>query len=133
MQEQASQTEVDHSHRFPSNHDYHANDQMWLNGLAYQQLSLRFCQINQNLNVADATYTHLQNDLAIRGEELVEVKELYKIADSSLQHEFKCHKKTEKSLDHERCVTRGLVSLLNTINIPESSSRLFSCQISSSL
>ena len=51
----------------------------------------------------------------------MELKELYKVADCSLQHEFKCHKEMEKSLDHERSVTRGLVSLLNNINIPESS------------
>lgn len=58
MQKQVSRIKIDHNPRFSSNHDHRVNDQMWLNGLVYQQLSLRFCQINRSLNVANATCTH---------------------------------------------------------------------------
>lgn len=92
---------------------------MWLNGLAYQQLALRFSQINQNLNEANATCTHLQKNLDARKEELMDVKERYEVADTSLKYEFKCHKETEKSLAHERSVTRELVKLLNDVKLPE--------------
>ena len=94
---------------------------MWLNGLAYQQLALRFGQVNQSLNVANATCTHLQNELIALKEELVDVKQQCAIADASLKHEFGCHKETEKSLAHERDVNRGLVKLINDVELPESS------------
>ena len=96
VQEQASQA-GDNSHRFPSHHDYRINDQTWLNGLAYQQLALRFSQINQNLNEVNATCTHLQKNLDARKEELKEVKERYGVADTSLKYEFKCHKEQRKA------------------------------------
>ena len=93
---------------------------MWLNELGYQQLLLRFDQLNKSLNVANATCTHLQNDLAAQREELMEVKQQYAIINTSLKHEFKCHEETEKSLTHERNVTRGLVKLVNNFDLPES-------------
>lgn len=73
MQEQSSQAQEDVNQRFPSFHDYCTNDQMCLNGLPYQQLLLRFNQLNQSLNITNTTCTRLQNDLFTVKEELIEV------------------------------------------------------------
>ena len=118
-QGQIDQIDETNDQRFPSHHDYRINDQLWLNGLAYQQLALRFNQINQNLNVANASCSHLQNALNQRKEELAEIKERYELINASLKYEFKCHKETEKSLAHERNVTLGLINLLNDVKLPE--------------
>ena len=117
--EQVAQIGEINERRFSSHHDHRINDQLWLNGLAYQQLALRFNQINQNLNMANASCTQLQNTLNQRKEELAEVTERYELTDASLKYEFKCHKETEKSLAHERSVTKGLIDLLNDVKLPE--------------
>ena len=102
VQEQASQTDGENSQRPSSHHEHRFNDRLWLNGVARRQLSLRFSQVNQSFNLANATCTHLQNDHLARKKELVELKQQYAFVDPSLTHEFKCHKETEKSLAHER-------------------------------
>ena len=118
-QEQVAQIGETNDQRFPSHHDYRINDQLWLNGLAYQQLALRFNQINQSLNVANASCTQLQNTLNQRKAELAELTKRYDLIDASLKYEFKHHKETEKSLAHERNVTKGLIDLLNDVKLPE--------------
>ena len=120
-QEQVAQIGETNDQRFPSHHDYSINDQLWLNGLAYQQLALRFKQINQSLNVANASCARLQNTPNQRKEKLAEVTERYELRDASLKYKFKSHKETEKSLAHERNVTKGLIDLLNDIKLPETS------------
>ena len=84
-------------------------------------MSLRFGQINQSLNIANASCTHLQDALNQQKEELAEITKRCELTDASLKHEFKCHKETEKSLAHERGVTRGLINLLNDVKLPDSS------------
>ena len=71
--------------------------------------------------MVNTSCAHLQNALTQRKEELAKITERYELTDASLKYEFKCHKETEKSLAHERNVTKGLINLLNDFKLPETS------------
>ena len=120
-QEQIAQIDEINDQRFSSHHDYRINDQLRLNGLVYQQLTLHFNQINQSLHVVNASCTQLQNTLNQRKEELTKFTKQYELTDASLKYEFKYHKETKKSLAHERNVTKRLIDLLNDIKLSKTS------------
>ncbi len=116
-QKQVSQAAEENNRKFSSHQDFTFNDNLWLNDVVYQQLSLRFNQINQNLTLTNATCNDLQIELLTKKEKLTKIKHQHAIIDASLKHEFKCHRVTKKSLEHERNVTRKLMNFINNFEL----------------
>ena len=118
-QKQVVQIDEIHDQRFSNHNDYRINDQLWFNEFVYQQLSLRFNQINQNLNVTNISCVHLQNALIQRKKKLTKITKRYELTNAFLKYEFKCHKKTKKNFAHERNVIKGLINFLNDVKLSE--------------
>jgi hypothetical protein len=71
----------------------------------------------QSLNLINSTCINLQNDFSTRHEKLTNVKQKCIMIETFFKHEFKCHKKTKKSLKHERDVTRELIMFINKFEL----------------
>ena len=69
--------------------------------------------------MANASCAQLQNTFNQRKEELAEITERYELTNAFLKYEFKCHKKTEKNLAHERNVIKKLIDVLNDVKLSE--------------
>ena len=67
-----------------------------------------YTQINVNLTEAQAQIQTLSSKSAENGQEL-------QVAKQSLEHEFRCHEDTERSLRHERESMKTLLASLNKL------------------
>ena len=69
----------------------------------------------------NASCVQLQNILNQRKTELTEPTKRYELTNAFLKYEFKCHKKTKKSLAHERNVIKKLIDFLNDVKLSKTS------------
>ncbi|KAL9121810.1 MAG: hypothetical protein Q9187_001634 [Circinaria calcarea] len=99
------------------------NDSLYRAGHAnqLQEIRLRDCdrhiqELSQAKNVSDQAILSLQEELQTQQIKIESETREHVLAAQALNHEFKCHAKTENDRDHERAMAWKMAEILNTLS-----------------